>query len=443
MTRAVWAALLLWLSAATTRAELVPLPACGPITRRHDHVEVIGKTLRGLRRTPLSHFGLVAFRGDTATPIPFQIDERRGRKVMVAGPELDQADHRPGEFDYDDGVVFMPCDAGDQPAPAVRDAYFEQVHATAWREIRIDDPLTGRQGYAYVVVAGPPPQAAARYVDYDPRDVVRTARYEIGMEQALPARFFLASLGRRNLLDGLRLRAEATWPANIARSTLTENDARHELQAWHAGPVRAVRRSGHDVHVALGIHVSAGVAYTYFYPLHIRGPGRLQLPISPGSVFRSVNAFAGVDMQGFEGWTYRGAGTTHAFAIDGQPNAEEAAFDGVGPWFLLTGEQEALLTVLRFSSNLSRALPLHLVYADDAARVRPPEHDPGSVPLVGYRVDAIETLPAGYYEFELAVFVLPDYRPGDERAVLDGFTTPLHVAVTAPTAPAAAPAPRP
>jgi hypothetical protein len=86
---------------------------------------------------------------------------------------------------------------------------------------------------------------------------------------------------------------------------------------------------------------------------------------------------------------------------------------------------------------------LHLVYVDDATRTRAPEEHAGSVPLVGYRADGVETLPAGYYEFEMAVFMLPDYRPGDERRVLDGFATPLHVAVSAPAATAAAPASAP
>jgi hypothetical protein len=442
VTRALVLAALL-LGATTSQAELVPLGPCGPITRRHDHVEVIGRTLRGLRRTPLGRFGVVAFREGGATPILFEVDERRGRKVVVRGPELEKPDHRPGEFDYDDGIVFMPCDAGEQPAASVRDAYMQQAQATAWREVQIEDTLTGQRGYVYVTVADRPPTTEARYVEYDPRDVVRTARYEITMENALPARFLLLGMGQKNLLDGLRLRAEATWLGNIAQSTLTENDARHELQAWHAGPVRVVRRSQHDVHVALGLHLSAGVAYTYFYPLHIRGPGKMRLPISPGTLFRSVNAFAGVDMQGFEGWRYRGAGAPSELRIDGQPSPEETSFDAIGPWFLLQGEHEALLTALRLSTDLAQALPMHLVYVDDAVRARPPERQVGSVPLVGYRIDAVETLPAGYYEFEFGVFVLPNYQPGDERRVLEGFATPLHVSVTGPVAPADAPAARP
>ena len=431
------------LSAATAHAQLVTPGPCGPVDRRHDHVEVIGTTLRGLGKTPMARFGAVAFRDGDFTAIPFEIDERRGRKVMVTGPEIEETDHRPGQFDYDDAVIFMPCDAGERPAASVRDAYLERIHATTWREIDVDDTLTGRHAYAYVVIADTPPTTTRRYIEYDERDVVRTASYRIAMDQALPARFFLPGMGDRNLLDGVRLRAHVTWLANLINTTITERDARHQLLAWHDGPIRAVRRSKHDVHVALGIHLGAGTATSYFYALSLGGPGKMRLPVSPGTLFGKVTATAGVDLQGLEGWRYRSPGGAGELQIDGHASPEETKFDALGPWFLMIGQHEALLTALKLSPNLTRALPLHLLYADDATRSDPPEASVGSVPLVGYRADAIEKLPAGYYQFEFRVFVLPNYQPGDEKRVLDGFATPLHVSVTGPAGTATAPAARP
>ena len=110
-------------AAALARAEVVPLGACGPIERRHDHVEVIGSALKQLNKIPVDRFGVVAFRDGVPRPIVFQIDERRGRKVVVVGPDVSKPDHRPGEFDYDDGIVLMPCDAGERPSDAARDAF--------------------------------------------------------------------------------------------------------------------------------------------------------------------------------------------------------------------------------------------------------------------------------------------------------------------------------
>jgi hypothetical protein len=442
MTAAI-AMLALLGTVGTAAAAPVPLGPCGAVDRRHDHVEVLGRMLGGLGKTPVERFTVVAFRDGAAVPIVFELDERRGRKVVVRGPDVEKPDHRPGEFDYDDGIVFMPCDAGEQPPATARDGFMTSIGARAWREVQIDDPLTGRHAFAYVVVADDPPRATARYVEYDPRDVVRTAEYRIGMTNALPSEFSLGGAEGTNLLDGLRLRAELVYLAGLMETALTEVDARHRLLAWHSGAVRAVRRSQHDVHVGLGIHLGAGTSHTYFYPLHVRGPGKMRLPISPGTLFRRVSAMAGVDLHGLEGWQYRGAGAATPLAIDGRTAPEETSFAAQGSWFLMHGDGRAILTALKLSGNLTRALPIRLVFVDDAEHARPPERRTGSVPLVGYHADAIEKLPAGYYEFEFGVFVLPGYRAGDEQRVLEGFGTPLHVSVTARDASAAAPAPPP
>jgi hypothetical protein len=192
-----------------------------------------------------------------------------------------------------------------------------------------------------------PPRATASYVEYDPRaDVVRTARYRIGMRDALPSEFQLAGApgATGDLLDGLRLRAQAPWRGNLATTIFTEADARHRLLAWNDGPVRTVRVSEHDVRVALGLHLSAGVARTYFYPLHVRGPGRMRLPISPGTLFvpsmpspASTCAARGLALP-------RG-GTDADLPIDGTTSPPEAAFDA-RPLVPARGDGQAILTAL-------------------------------------------------------------------------------------------------
>src|SRR5262249_54441748 len=157
------------------------------------------------------------------------------------------------------------------------------------REIRVEDPVDHRTGFVYLVAADHPPVAPEAYVAYEPAgDLVRSARYRIGMVDALPSYFALATDGAvgPNLIDGLRLRAEATLRADLAHWKLNEQQGHHELIAWKVGPVRTVRRSRHQVVVGLGIHLTAGVANTYFYARHVYGPGSLKLPFSPGVLFR-------------------------------------------------------------------------------------------------------------------------------------------------------------
>jgi hypothetical protein len=255
------------------------------------------------------------------------------------------------------------------------------------------------------------------------------------MVQALPE-YFAVALGQplgANLVDGLRLRAEAQLHGGVAGWTLTERDGRHALTAWTVGPVRVVRRSRHEVDIGLGIHLSAGIAHTYFYAQNVYGPGALKLPFSPSVFFSRIDAVGGVDMHGLEGWRYRAPGTPPGgFPIDGETDDAERAFKSTGQWFALTNEGRAIVVMTTMSENLARAIPLELVYVDDAKKAAPPEKERGSVPFVAVRGRDVQKLDAGRYEFQLRIFGLRDYHPGDEQTLLAQVAAPLTAEVTRP-----------
>jgi hypothetical protein len=426
------AIVLVGLTALTAHADTTTLGGCGPIARRHDHVQIRTYDLGKLRDTPTARVTVLAVRAGRTRPIPFQIDESRGRKPVLEGPGA-RIDQNPGVLDHDDVLVLMPCDAGARADDAERVRWTTELGATEWREITIHDPLTGRAGYVYVVVAPEPPRVGTRYVGYAESDLVATDAYRIGMAGALPI-FFAMSIDDAmtpNLLDGLRLRADGNVKANLTSVSLTESDARHELVAWGDGPIRVVRRSEHHVHIGLGLEIGVGMAHTYFYPLRISGPGKMSLPFSPGVIFREITASGGVDLTGLEGWTFHGAGMIAPFAIDGTPNEAEASFTQVGHWFLLRRGSHALLTVMRLSPNLAEAVPLRLLYVDDGSTPNPPERLPGSVPLVGFQASDLQGLQAGKYEWVFEVLFEPDYRPDREQELLAQLATPLAVSLSA------------
>jgi hypothetical protein len=440
MRRGAALALLLALGgSAAAEGALAPLGPCGPLARTHDALEVPGVQVHRLGGTPLARLGLLAFRDGRPTPIPFQVDERRGRKLALPGGPEPTADDKPGVLDADDLLVFMACDAGERASTAQLEQALAGAGApVAWRELAIEDPLDHARGFVYVVAAEHPPATERRYVAYVPDgDLVSAARYRIGLVNSLPTYFAIATgptLGP-NLIDGLRLRAEATLRADLAHWKLDEQQGHHELIAWKVGPVRVVRRSRHQVVLGLGIRLTAGIAHTYFYPQHVFGPGSLKLPFSPGVLFRDINAYGGVDGRDLRGWRYFAPGVpAGGFEVDGHMDDAERAFAGSGEWFVLAHGNEALLFVTRMSENLRRVITLGLVYRDDASRPNPPEDSPGTVPLAGYSGRGIEKLPGGRYEFALRIFVLPGYRPGDERRILAQLDTPLTVQLTAESA---------
>jgi hypothetical protein len=292
----------------------------------------------------------------------------------------------------------------------------------------------GSAGYVYFVVADAPPVTDKRYVVYDAtHDLVRTAAYAVGMVNALPVHLALGVRGRAgpNLLDGARLRAEATLHASLAHWTLDEQRGRNALIAWRAGPVRIARRSRHWVKVGLGIELTAGLAHTYFHARHVYGPGSMKLPFSPGVFFREIRAFGGADFRDLRGWRFHAPGVpADGFRIDGRSDAAERAYGRAGGWFALAGRPGALFFAIRTSENLREAVPLRLVYRDDASRAAPPETVPGQVPLVGYEGRGVEKLPGGRYTFSLHVVALERWHAGDERTVLGGIDTPLVVEMT-------------
>ena len=433
--------LLLVCGTRTDAASPVPLGSCGPVDRPYATVELPAGRLDRVGNPPLGHLGLTAIRDGRLAPIPFQIDERRGRKIALPdGPEPTD-DDKPGVLDADDLVVFMACDVGPQAPPAALVAY------ATWREIRIEDPLDHTTGYAYLVVADHPPVSDRSYVQYDAAtDLVSTARYRVGLVHALPVYMGLSLDGPLgpNVLDGLRLRAEATLLAGLVHWTLNEQQARNELIAWKTGPVRVVRRSRHHVRLGLGIELSAGVAHSYFAAQHVIAPGTLKLPFSPRIFFREISAFAGADFRDLGGWRFHAPGVPPAgFAIDGKTDDAERTFKHDGGWFAVTRAHEAIVVATTLSENLARAVPLEVTYVDDAARRAPPENAPGSVPLAGFRGRGLENLDSGRYTFELRVYTLAGYRPGDESRVLEQAATDLAADVSARSAPAGAPvAPR-
>lgn len=435
-------AVALALAAPARAAAPVPLGLCGPIARRFDPIELEIGRLQRLGGVPIGHVGVVAFRDGRASPIPFQVDERAGRKLALPeGPEPTK-DDRPGVLDADDVLVFMGCDAGDRATPdAVASALAEAGTVQAWRELTIADPVRNTSGVVYVVVADRPPTTDKRYVAYDPAvDLVSAARYRVGMVNALPTYLALAMTGPLgpNLLDGARLRAEATLKANLAHWTLNESQGRNRLIAWKVGPVRVVRRSRHEVSIGLGIHLTAGVAHTYFYPEHVFGPGSMRLPFSPSIFFRGITAMGGADCRDLFGWRYHAPGVPAAgFLVDGKMDAAERAFDGRGDWFALAHDDGAVLFVTRMSEELVRGVDMHLVYRDDAAHPAPPENVPGQVPLVGYEGRHVEDLPGGRYRFQLSILGLPRFHRGDERALMEDIDHPLTADVTAEFPPAA------
>src|SRR3989442_787155 len=192
MGRVCALAFLVALSVQAAAEPPAALGPCGPVDRPYDPVEVPAARLRDLKGTAVGRLGLLAFRAGRARPIPFQVDQRSGRKLALPeGAEPTRVEH-PGVLGPDDLVVFMACDAGERAGAADVEQSGQGPAPSLWRQIRVDDPLDHTAGFVYLVVAEAPPASSARYVAYNAAgDLVSTGRYRVGMVNALPNYFAL------------------------------------------------------------------------------------------------------------------------------------------------------------------------------------------------------------------------------------------------------------
>src|SRR3989442_9519273 len=118
MGRVCALAFLVALSVQAAAEPPAALGPCGPVDRPYDPVEVPAARLRDLKGTAVGRLGLVASRAGRVRPIPFQVDQRSGRKLALPEGSQPTRPERPGIVGPDDLVVFMACDAGERLTPA-------------------------------------------------------------------------------------------------------------------------------------------------------------------------------------------------------------------------------------------------------------------------------------------------------------------------------------
>ena len=179
---------------------------------------------------------------------------------MAGGPEPLRDDH-PGVLDPDDLLVFMACDAGERApggAPPAARGTRDPDRRPARPHHRLGLPRRRR----------PIRRSPARATSSTTRRTTAWSRGALSRRawsSALPADFAVGLSGPMgpNLLDGLRLRAEATLHAGLAHWTISERDGKHELIAWTRGPgarraplaPQGRHRARHPAHRRPGAHL--------------------------------------------------------------------------------------------------------------------------------------------------------------------------------------------
>ena len=340
---------------------------------------------------------------DTCAPIPWQLDERdpAGELALSDGPEPNPDVPR-GVIDANDEVLWMAADAG-------RRMRAGEAPPTAHCALEIAVRVGDAAGWVYAFAVPPPAsRSSLRYVDYDPeRDAISSARVVIGFGAPTPRYLALRTADGAsgvNLLDRLNVRASARFLGVIPLGR-DEDDIQWIFGAWHAGPIRVVRREWQWVRLGWGLRTPIFRTESFIYRDYAELPVRLRLNFPPTYFFGGIEVQAALDFRDLRGWTIQtprgplgAVGAVGGDVLQGL-NALE------GDWLALEGPTVILLLRLQLGDTFA-SLRRQLLYREDDSGFGP-EAAPGEHPAVGFRLTEWGHVDRGQHQFTASAYALP------------------------------------
>ncbi|GIW45489.1 MAG: hypothetical protein KatS3mg077_2771 [Candidatus Binatia bacterium] len=333
-------------------------------------------------------------------PIPCQVDEvdPNGRYVLDTG-DGGAHDEAPGVLDLTDVVLVQVADLGSDANPLPLGARYR---------LRVADPLLQTEGVVFLgcsdgSVPLPPPSARVQ-VDVG-ADSVQMRRLKVRFSGPLPN--FLAIDGGPNVLDRLKVRAQARFLFGLVTIRRNESDLEGQVLGWRVGPLRAIRAQQQWVHLGWGIRTPTLHSYAFFYPDYLDVPVALRLRFRATHFFSDIRIRGYADFRDLRGWTLVLPDDPMGYAVDGRMTAAEAALNTLDPlWFALSGPNLTLVQYFGLSRSL-QSVKRRFLYRDDAESALPPEAVPGEVPGVGYELTDWRAVGSGVHSLHVMSFALP------------------------------------
>ena len=404
--------------------------------RLNDFLEIKGEDLQVLQGKPLEKLELLVMKEGKLIPIPFQVDERvvtekgRLRWALPKGPKgNDVIDD--GFLDADDELVFMSRDLGTKAHPEVLRGF-----SLPAIEIQITDPLTGERGYAYFHAASETPRRSDEdYVYYDfQNDYIETPVYTVGHSKIFPIAHNENTIKPEaggegvDFLDIFKQRLFATMFFGTVKFDKRAQDWESCISAYKDGPVRVVRRNENRLFIAGNIKSPRLYTTSFYLRETFWIPGELDIPFKLSIVFTKVEvAWANDLTRNAIGMKYFSNGVPNGVLIDGIMSPEEQNITPVEHvWQMITGSQGTLLTRAVLGPR-AKDIPHLLTYTEDASAEDPPEEEPGIYGKAGFKLTQLEKQEGGIYTSSAHNYFRGDYKPGDEKRLLNILDHPLQV----------------
>ncbi len=407
--------------------------------RKVDPVVLPGEELRVFLGEKGDSLRLYAFRQDRFRPIPYQIDPKTpgGEYIFPKDVSALKVKAKAG-LGAADELVFMARDLGGRARWELGVPWGEGAGLRGALEIRLSDPVTGEEGWAYLFsFERPPDRSAVDYVTYSREDDgLRSPTYNIGFKNPkIRTSLNYAALrgadgNTVDLVDRFKARAEATFLWGQVRIRKNETDFRTRVLDVLDGPVRVIRKAEYSLRIMWNIPTPGAESYTFFYRNFIELPTRLNIPFDVGYVVSEIQSRVSLDFnRNVSGALFFNPKNPDGAVIDGIMSPSEELLDlGTFKWLLVNGPYGAIL----FRVIVDERLPVEmtLFYRDDALQEDAPEEDPGQYGNIGWQLGNMEGIKRGKYWYRTLIYFPGEFRVGQEREYLDAEDHPLEVRVS-------------
>jgi len=413
------------------------------MTRVDDFVVVLGDKLKYSLGKDIATLSLFSATSGQVKPIPFQIDEINAQGDWVLSsipPALKNSGLKPevdvdnGKLDANDQLVFMIKDSGDR-----LDKALYPKNALSVDEISLTDPVSGGKSWVYLCAfTSNPPISDVSYIKYDiTKDQVIAQSYVMGFAAKMPiAPGYVSVMGSPNLIDRMKIRVVAHIlgiPYHI-----NENQFVSKLSLYKAGPIRVIRRTKNAIKIFKIFQTPSAAVENVYYSNIASVPVRMTVPLNVAGVAKMfalrVESTGGADFQNMHGWQFKSNVSPNWITITGSMDETKKALNGKGPldWYCLKGPNRAFMiriTLNRKPDGTIQNIPLStkLGFMDDDKALDIPEDVPGQSPNVWFIIDGIDKLNKGTLYFFATMYMIKDYKDGDEGRYLTILDKPIRV----------------
>ncbi len=426
MTRALRCLVVALILAGATPAHAQEVLQASSLDRPNSHVIVRGSRLAKLQGTPLGELRLFAWTGEALSAIPYQIDERthdEGFAYELGRHPLSDTDQL---FDANDELVFMAEDVGDRV-----DTSAISLGQETCSEVRIFDPVTGQQGWVYLLryTTAPPPPSAQRYLTVDWRDGEFAGWTGPWVEVACSSRhgnlFDLAQIrfvnadqvAQPNVLDRAKVALSGSYLFLDIKRAMDE--VRAQIISYVQGPIRLVASLRVEAYLIWDHWVRSTRGRLKLYANRLEIEVELELPVPLETKSRSELRFSLDFLPRVGPFKIRTNTNARGIHVDTNMAEELRTLDRSLPrWIHTSLPTGTLLTTLKLGDPLL-SNKRHGMFLESGPREDRPESSPGSYGNVGYTID-LTGLAAGKYGMTLVLqFGRAQVRPAELLRVAD------------------------